>query len=47
MMNLAMRQALHVLQLPQIELAEWLVQEIEANPILEIDFPRRSHLRNP
>ncbi len=39
MMNLAMRQALHVLQLPQIELAEWLVQEIEANPILEIDFP--------
>lgn len=38
LINLAMRQALHVLQLPQIELAEWLHAEIEKNPILELDF---------
>jgi RNA polymerase sigma-54 factor len=36
-LNTAMRQALHVLTLPTIELEQWLVQQIEANPLLELD----------
>lgn len=42
LMNLAMRQAFHVLQLPQLELSEWLKNEIEKNPILEIDLSKES-----
>lgn len=38
LMNLAMRQAFHVLQLPTLELSEWLNSEIESNPVLEIDL---------
>jgi len=37
LVNLAMKQAFHVLQLPLLELAEWLNTEIESNPVLEID----------
>ncbi len=37
LVNLAMKQAFHVLQLPLVELSEWLKLEIEANPVLEID----------
>lgn len=36
-LSLNMRKALHVLQLPVLELSEWLMQEIEQNPVLEID----------
>ena len=39
LVNLAMKQAFHVLQLPLVELSEWLKLEIEANPVLEIDPP--------
>ncbi len=35
-----MQQAFHVLQLPMLELAEWLNTEIENNPVLEIDHAR-------
>ncbi len=37
LINLAMKQAFHVLQLPLLELSEWLNTEIEANPLLEIE----------
>jgi RNA polymerase sigma-54 factor len=37
LVNLAMKQAFHVLQLPLLELSQWLKAEIEANPVLEID----------
>ena len=37
LINLAMKQAFHVLQLPLLELSEWLNTEIEANPVLEIE----------
>lgn len=40
LINLAMQQAFHVLQLPMLELAEWLNTEIEGNPVLEIDHTR-------
>src|SRR3990172_2466217 len=40
LMNLAMQQAFHVLQLPMLELSEWLNAEIESNPVLEIDHTR-------
>src|SRR5579872_3690571 len=36
-MTFALRQALEVLQMPQLELAAWLKDEIERNPLLEID----------
>jgi RNA polymerase sigma-54 factor len=42
LINLAMKQAFHVLQLPLLELAEWLKTEIEANPVLEIGLPDES-----
>lgn len=42
LINLAMKQAFHVLQLPVLELAEWLKAEIEANPVLEIDLADES-----
>lgn len=40
LINLAMKQAFHVLQLPQMELVEWLKNEIESNPVLEIDLAK-------
>lgn len=40
-LTLSLAQALAVLELPQIELASWLLAEIEKNPLLELDaFPR-------
>jgi RNA polymerase sigma-54 factor len=39
LINLAMKQAFHVLQLPLLELSQWLQMEIESNPILEMDIP--------
>jgi RNA polymerase sigma-54 factor len=42
LINLAMKQAFHVLQLPILELSEWLKSEIENNPVLEIDFAKES-----
>lgn len=36
-LNMAMRQALHVLTLPALELQQWLLQQIEENPLLEIE----------
>lgn len=36
-MTFALRQALEILQMPQMELAQWLRQEIERNPLLELD----------
>ena len=40
LINLAMKQAFHVLQLPALELAEWLKNEIESNPVLEVDLAK-------
>ncbi len=37
LVNLAMKQAFHVLQLPLLELSQWLKAEIESNPVLEMD----------
>ena len=34
-MTAALRQSLEILQMPQAELAEWLLQEIDRNPLLE------------
>jgi RNA polymerase sigma-54 factor len=39
MMTTAMQQAFLVLQLPLLELAEWVRSEIENNPILEMQLP--------
>ena len=36
-MTFSLSQALKILQMPQIELAQWLLTEIERNPILELD----------
>lgn len=36
-MTQSLRQALKVLQMPHLELAEWLREEIEKNPLLELD----------
>lgn len=50
LINLAMKQAFHVLQLPMLELSEWLHNEIESNPVLEIDFskePLKEALEEP
>ena len=50
LVNLAMKQAFHVLQLPMLELSEWLKGEIEANPVLEIDLthePLKEGLEEP
>jgi RNA polymerase sigma-54 factor len=38
LVNFAMKQALHALQLPLLELSAWLATEIESNPVLEIDL---------
>lgn len=35
-MTLALSQALEILQMPQIELAQWLLEKIESNPFLQI-----------
>lgn len=42
LINLAMTQAFHVMQLPMLELAEWLNSEIESNPVLEIDHTKET-----
>ncbi len=39
LMTLAMKQGLAVMQLPILELCEWLKTEIENNPVLEMDYP--------
>lgn len=36
-MTFALRQALEVLQMTQLDLAQWLTKEIEKNPLLELD----------
>lgn len=41
LINLAMKQAFHIMQLPLPELAQWLQEEIESNPLLEIEERRR------
>ena len=41
-MTLALSQALSILQMPQLELAAWLREEIEKNPLLEMDAPERT-----
>ena len=38
-MTAVLRQSLEILQMPQAELAEWLLQEIEKNPLLEATGP--------
>lgn len=38
LLSMAMQQAFHVLQMPTLELAEWLKQQIEDNPVLELDL---------
>ncbi|MBU6447115.1 MAG: hypothetical protein KGQ49_06930, partial [Verrucomicrobia bacterium] len=39
-MTLALRQSLEVLQMPQLELAAWLLSEMEKNPLLELAAPK-------
>src|SRR5690349_20015140 len=39
LMTMAMRQALYVMQLPILELSEWVKLQIENNPALEITLP--------
>lgn len=34
-MTFALQQALHILQMPELELKEWVLEEIERNPVLE------------
>lgn len=43
-MTLALRQALEILQMPQLELSAWLLNEIEKNPLLELET---SKLKQP
>jgi len=38
-MTFSLRQALKLLELPQLELASYLMEEIEKNPLLELDKP--------
>ena len=42
-MTFALRQSLEILQMPQLELKEWLAQEIEKNPLLELETPSKSY----
>ncbi len=42
LINLAMKQAFHVMQLPVLELSEWLSLEIENNPVLEVDLTKET-----
>lgn len=39
-MTYALAQALEILQMPQQELAQWLLEQIEKNPLLELDEAR-------
>lgn len=39
-MTFALRQALEILQMPQQDLAQWLLNEIAKNPLLELDSNR-------
>lgn len=39
-MTFALRQALEILQMPQLDLGQWLMDEIERNPLLELDSIR-------
>ncbi len=39
-LTFALRQALEILQMPQLELGEWLTSEIEKNPLLEFGPPK-------
>jgi len=36
LMTAAMQQAIHVMQLPILELSEWILCEVEKNPVLEV-----------
>ncbi len=44
--SMAMQQAFHVLQLPVLELSEWLEQEIEQNPVLELELSEQGQKEN-
>ncbi len=46
LVNLAMKQAFHVMQLPLLELSEWLKSEIESNPVLDIDLSQEPFKRS-
>ena len=46
-LSYVMQQALHILQMPQIDLGQWLLEEIEKNPLLEIDSYKRSAAPDP
>src|SRR5579872_2131941 len=35
-MTLALKQALDLLQMPQADLSQWLMEEIERNPLLQL-----------
>jgi RNA polymerase sigma-54 factor len=39
LMTTSMQQAIYVMQLPILELSEWIKNEIENNPVLEIQLP--------
>lgn len=43
LLSLAMQQAFHVLQMPVLELSEWLRLEIEHNPLLELDLTQEKN----
>lgn len=42
-LTFALRQALEVLQMPQQDLAQWLLNEIEKNPLLELKDQKLKH----
>jgi RNA polymerase sigma-54 factor len=45
LLSMAMQQAFHVLQMPVLELSEWLKQQIEQNPVLELDLSEEDQER--
>lgn len=41
-MTLGLKQALEILQLPQLELAQWLLEQVELNPLLDVEAQETS-----
>lgn len=41
-LSFLMQKSLEILQMPQLDLGEWLIKEIEKNPLLELDSYKKS-----
>lgn len=46
-LTISMQQSLHVLELPLLELSEWLKSEIEKNPLLEYEEEQKGYFSPP